>query len=53
MGYLKNELTNSETTSTGKAIKDSLSELNPQLSNEEIQKEIVKMKEDFNEKTNY
>lgn len=53
VGYLKNELTNSETTSTGKAIKDSLSELNPQLSNEEIQKEIVKMKEDFNEKTNY
>lgn len=52
-GYIKNDLSEDRAPKIGNIVRNSLKELNPSLSDAEIQHEIIDMKSSYNNEKNY
>ena len=52
-GYIKNDLSEDRAPKIGNIVRNSLKELNPSLSDAEIQHEIIDMKSSYNSEKNY
>ena len=52
-GYIKNDLSEDRVPKIGNIVRNSLKELNPSLSDAEIQHEIIDMKSSYNNEKNY